>query len=686
MCWIFEALLISKTAMIGGKKILIELNNQLFYSSFTNMNQTILSQFLQYLSSDIKSLLCLLSSCKSYHKLQNNKFWKELTHSRYPFEIHQDSEEWMIYFINKYLVDQKFQTKSFKLKVFENHSSPISTFSLINLELPLYTKLTMISGDRKGHLMHWDLNSPQYDSFMKPLRELHENTIVSIEKVPNMSNIVLTCDGSNDYQDSKVQFWNLNSGKILFTYTMNLEVFPLISCKFLDEKTLVFAINNQLHYYEFDISTYKMKNIKIIDDAHENQITHMEYVPFKNLLVTISQNCQLKIWNYQKQESEVTIDAQITCISFAKDEFVIGTSYGKIYVLNYQGKVLKEVEAHFKAINCIKISQNGKRIISGSNDKTVKIFDQYKLVKTLEDHSAKVSALDFDSTKIITGGFDNCVFLYDSFTFEKKISNDSFLNAITKISLDESGQYAICASLDFTLKMFDFSLAKKWPFNKEDESLYDRDTQTYMKPPTKSWFDIKNELKKEITKENILGESGAFILRNVLSPEECEFYIKETEKIGYEDCHGYHPKYRSNKRIIICDENLAEIVYERVKKFLPEEYEYNDQNWTIQGMNERFRWCRYFPGQHFGAHFDGFFQRNKDERSFYTFMIYLNGDFEGGATNFLDESSKKITHKVQPEAGLTLLFPHQMFHEGEVLKTDKKYICRSDIMYKRDLN
>ena len=36
-------------------------------------------------------------------------------------------------------------------------------------------------------------------------------------------------------------------------------------------------------------------------------------------------------------------------------------------------------------------------------------------------------------------------------------------------------------------------------------------------------------------------------------------------------------------------------------------------------------------------HYDGHFRRNGKERSMKTFMLYLNGGFEGGSTNFVDE-------------------------------------------------
>ncbi len=52
------------------------------------------------------------------------------------------------------------------------------------------------------------------------------------------------------------------------------------------------------------------------------------------------------------------------------------------------------------------------------------------------------------------------------------------------------------------------------------------------------------------------------------------------------------------------------------------------KKWTPAGLNERLRLYRYDVGQKFDWHRDGCFERDNGERSQFTFMIYLNDDFE----------------------------------------------------------
>lgn len=92
------------------------------------------------------------------------------------------------------------------------------------------------------------------------------------------------------------------------------------------------------------------------------------------------------------------------------------------------------------------------------------------------------------------------------------------------------------------------------------------------------------------------------------------------------------------------------------------------------GLNERFRFYRYDPGQQFATHMDGSFVRQNGERSLLTFMVYLNDAFEGGETVIIETT-------VKPQKGMALIFQHALVHEGAVVISGRKYVLRSDVMY-----
>jgi len=66
---------------------------------------------------------------------------------------------------------------------------------------------------------------------------------------------------------------------------------------------------------------------------------------------------------------------------------------------------------------------------------------------------------------------------------------------------------------------------------------------------------------------------------------------------------------------------------------------------------------------------------------YHRFLWYLG--FKGGCTNFLEGVPGDLL-QVPPESGLLLVFQHNILHEGEELKSDRKYIMRSDVVYQQD--
>jgi predicted 2-oxoglutarate/Fe(II)-dependent dioxygenase YbiX len=175
-----------------------------------------------------------------------------------------------------------------------------------------------------------------------------------------------------------------------------------------------------------------------------------------------------------------------------------------------------------------------------------------------------------------------------------------------------------------------------------------------------------------------------FVIHDFLSPAECAEFIARSEAAGYGDAPittaaGFvmRKDVRNNERVIADDPELATALFERARPFLPAEW----FGWELVGFNERWRYYRYDPGQYFAPHTDGYFQRDNGERSHLTFMIYLNGGCEGGETCF---DHGRRTLRVTPKAGMALVFYHKMLHEGAAVEKGRKYVLRTDVMY-RDL-
>lgn len=172
--------------------------------------------------------------------------------------------------------------------------------------------------------------------------------------------------------------------------------------------------------------------------------------------------------------------------------------------------------------------------------------------------------------------------------------------------------------------------------------------------------------------------NGIICIRNVLSAAECKALVARAESVGFEPATintrsgaKRDERTRDNHRVIVDDADLALDLWQRIAGHVP----VIRAGRQVVGLNERFRIYRYHSGQKFDWHVDAPFRRGNGEMSLYTFMIYLNEGYRGGATAFHGSA------EVIGERGMALLFEHGLMHQGAEVTHGVKYALRSDVMY-----
>lgn len=188
-----------------------------------------------------------------------------------------------------------------------------------------------------------------------------------------------------------------------------------------------------------------------------------------------------------------------------------------------------------------------------------------------------------------------------------------------------------------------------------------------------------------ILKQPLVTDKELFTLANALSPAECAKMIARAESGGFAEApvtvgvnrYMMIPDLRNNTRVIIDDIELARDLWPRVEAYMPKRI----GMYEAVGLNERFRFYRYEPGQQFDWHRDGAFVRSDEEQSFLTLLFYLNDDCEGGTTDFMFVADHEL--QVIPRAGMGLVFSHPLYHRGAPVTAGRKYVLRTDVMYRR---
>ncbi|PYH32956.1 prolyl hydroxylase family protein [Aspergillus neoniger CBS 115656] len=198
---------------------------------------------------------------------------------------------------------------------------------------------------------------------------------------------------------------------------------------------------------------------------------------------------------------------------------------------------------------------------------------------------------------------------------------------------------------------------------------------------------------------------GLGLALNVLTPSECRAIIAAGESVNFlpdvpmrEDgdmsilAHNFY---------WVIDTTFHDMLWARISKYVPQSI----NGRLVRGINRRFRVYRYVPGAEYRCHIDGAWPpsgilpddtyvydaspEDKKQSSMYTFLLYLNDEFEGGETTFFMPAAREGTlnaYPVRPVMGAVAIFPHgeangALLHEGTGVRKGAKYIIRTDVEY-----
>jgi len=211
--------------------------------------------------------------------------------------------------------------------------------------------------------------------------------------------------------------------------------------------------------------------------------------------------------------------------------------------------------------------------------------------------------------------------------------------------------------------------------------------------------------------------SGAYLVENLLTPTECEQYIQISEKMGYEPSplrnldtlnssnFSRDPSTvsirNSNRVMLDIPDHIGKVLEQRLLPLMPATVHCEGSEWQVHTenpINQRWRFNRYDKGEYFKPHYDAGFVYSPDDKTLFSFILYLNEGYEGGETIFFPGGRKhpgspvapNLEYKIVPKTGMALCFfqagTQNHRHEGAMLVGDTpKYILRSDLRYKKVL-
>jgi WD40 repeat protein len=128
------------------------------------------------------------------------------------------------------------------------------------------------------------------------------------------------------------------------------------------------------------------------------------------------------------------------------------------------GRLRRTFTGHSDSVNAVAITPDGKQVISGSRDNTLKIWnlDTAEELFTLTGHSNLVRAIAVtpNGKWVISGSEDNTLKIWNLDTAEELFTLTGHRDSIYSVAITPDGKRVISGSRDNTLKIWDLSSGK----------------------------------------------------------------------------------------------------------------------------------------------------------------------------------------------------------------------------------
>ncbi|MDZ8080009.1 MAG: WD40 repeat domain-containing protein [Nostoc sp. DcaGUA01] len=272
----------------------------------------------------------------------------------------------------------------------------------------------------------------------------------------------------------ETKLWDLSKGELIDT----LSEYPWVISGLVDEvNSLAFSSDGQTLVSCGADSTIKIWHVGALDlidilHKHHGVVRCAAFTPDGRMLATGGDDRKILFWDLIHRQVAIALSLDDTAahslVLSPDGQTVVTGSYRKIKVWRISPqtgiKSLKDTEplhtlmGHSHIVCSLAISRDGKLLVSGSWDQTIKIWhlESGKLLHTLKGHRDRVYAIALspDEEIIASGSADQTIKLWHVQTGELLGTFTGHGNIVTALAFTASGEMLVSGSLDKTIKIW----------------------------------------------------------------------------------------------------------------------------------------------------------------------------------------------------------------------------------------
>src|SRR5258708_2257318 len=214
-------------------------------------------------------------------------------------------------------------------------------------------------------------------------------------------------------------------------------------------------------------------------DGHEDLVTAVAFSPDGRRAISAGYDHQIFLWDLEKGKPvpDFKFDGAakyINAVAFAPDgERALVCAEYKVYVLDPKsGKVLHTLTGHTSAVECAVFSRDGKRILSGGDDRTLRLWDtdSGKEIHAYpgHEHSVKSVAISPDGKQLLSGGSDATVRVWDADAVKELKVFRKHTEPLVAVTFIDDGVATLSGSRDAVIKPWQLKKAAYTPPNNDN--------------------------------------------------------------------------------------------------------------------------------------------------------------------------------------------------------------------------
>lgn len=348
---------------------------------------------------------------------------------------------------------------------------------------------TVASGSRDKSIRLWDLET----GILKQEWIAHDGTVFALAYGTDEKTLV--SGGS----DTKVKIWNLNDKPVAkelaghddFVYSVDVSADGkwVASCG-LDRTTKVWNVESGeirhdlgahlLEVWDVDFApdgetlatASADKTIRIWDlrsgettqvlEAHLDRVRGVDHSPDGSLLVSVGHDRTIRIWDLTREEEPLQVPYRN--LRRRPDHFFERMSLPK-------GLQATRHVGHSGTVNCVAFSADGKRIVSGSDDLSVVLWELPELGRCLiEGHDGTINAVAYssDGSWLATASNDRTVRFWDSRSAQPSRAAIDFSARLISMAISPDDRWVACGTYEGEVYLTDLASGETHLLSKQE--------------------------------------------------------------------------------------------------------------------------------------------------------------------------------------------------------------------------